>query len=153
VGLESSSKRRNEACRSGKKVRYWVIQVKILKGPAGTDLVAQPTENTRHETSGRPKRKIVVVLNQCLCGETADPASGMVLECKQTVRHDGQVLDLIFGNSLSYNFNLSILVPSSLCGTRPGAPKMGLRRLCIFSGKGGTAMISHFPIRKWCLIT
>ncbi|KAF8237948.1 hypothetical protein L208DRAFT_1211563, partial [Tricholoma matsutake] len=23
-------------------------------------------------------------LNQCLCGETANPASGMVLECKQT---------------------------------------------------------------------
>jgi hypothetical protein len=47
-------------------------------------LMAQPTDNTQPETSGRPKRKIVVVLNQCLCGETADPASSVVLECRQT---------------------------------------------------------------------
>jgi hypothetical protein len=48
-------------------------------------IMAQPTENTQPGTSGRSKRKIVVVLDQCLCGEMADPASeSSVVECKQT---------------------------------------------------------------------
>jgi hypothetical protein len=68
---------------------------------AVTALVAQLTENTRNETSGRPK--IFVVLNQCLCGETANPASAMVLECKQTGCETQQ---LIFGKVLSDTFIL-----------------------------------------------
>jgi hypothetical protein len=51
-----------------------------------TGLMAQPAEKTQPETSGRLKCKVVVVLNQCLCRETADPASltSVVLECKQS---------------------------------------------------------------------
>ena len=48
-------------------------------------MVPSQTSSTpvRLETSGHPKRKIAVVLNQCLCGEMANRASDGILECKQ----------------------------------------------------------------------
>jgi len=51
----------------------------------GLLMVPNQTSSTpvRLETSGRPKRKIAVVLNHCLCGETANRASDGILECKQ----------------------------------------------------------------------
>jgi hypothetical protein len=58
--------------------------------------------------------------------------------------HNESCTGLIFWKYLSDIFSYT-LVPSSLCGTGPGAQKMGLQLelqgLCIFPRKGGTAMM------------